>query len=194
MANRATTAKPEKVGSALEDVAQLGEILPAIPTHLDFLFADRPLLPGENTEQYDVLLRSIIQQVKPADVIEAIWVKDVADLIWETKRLRRWRGQILIQARRKAADELIDQCLRNVSDQELPDFEESSANALAAGGVPNNQKETGKIEKFLQERGLSDENITARSFLMNSPAIERIDRLASLADQRRDALLREIER
>jgi hypothetical protein len=36
--------------------------------------------------------------------------------------------------------------------------------------------------------------VTAHAFLLNLAAIERIDRLVSLADQRRDALLREIER
>ncbi|MHB2205455.1 hypothetical protein [Methylobacterium sp. CM6257] len=34
----------------------------------------------------------------------------------------------------------------------------------------------------------------AQGFLLSLPAGERIDRLASLADQRRDTLLREIER
>ncbi|GJE53403.1 hypothetical protein GOFOIKOB_6482 [Methylobacterium tardum] len=36
--------------------------------------------------------------------------------------------------------------------------------------------------------------MTAHAFLLNLPSIERVDRLASLADQRRDSLLREIER
>ena len=45
-----------------------------------------------------------------------------------------------------------------------------------------------------RERGLTAENVAAHGFLLNLPSIERIDRMALLADQRRDALLREIER
>lgn len=47
VANRTATARLQEVSDAHEDVAASGEILPAIPAHLDFLFADRPLLPDE---------------------------------------------------------------------------------------------------------------------------------------------------
>ncbi|MGW8788688.1 hypothetical protein [Heyndrickxia sporothermodurans] len=56
------------------------------------------------------------------------------------------------------------------------------------------KREKGRVDTILQERGLTAEDVKAHGFLMNLPAIERIDRLALTADQRRDALLREIER
>jgi hypothetical protein len=79
MAYRPRPGRRETI--AEDDATASCEVMPAIPAHLDFLFAERPLLPGEDPEQYDALLRSIVQQVKPVDVIEAIWVKDVVDLI-----------------------------------------------------------------------------------------------------------------
>jgi len=192
--SRATMAKPGKVDGARKDAAASGEILPAIPAHLDFLFDDRPLLPDENEEQYDALLRSIVQQVKPADVIEAIWVKDVVDLIWQAKWLRRYRVQILVQARLKAVEDLILPSFRNSDASGLDLSLAVSTDALAAGWVTGNKSEKGRVDTILHERGLTAADVTAHGFLLNLPAIERIDRLSLAADQRRDALLREIER
>ncbi|TXN42533.1 HNH endonuclease signature motif containing protein [Methylobacterium sp. WL7] len=194
MANRPTTVKPKNADERVRNSPASGEILPAIPAHLDFLFADRPLLPGDNEEQYDALLRSIVQQVEPADVIEAIWVKDIIDLIWEAKRLRRWRGQILVQAQLKAVEELIKPGLQGTNVLDLSTFGGPSAEYLAAGWMAGDEIETERVEEILQKRGLKVEDVRAHGFLMNLPAIERIDRLSLSADQRRDALVREIER
>ncbi|ACB23234.1 HNH endonuclease [Methylobacterium radiotolerans] len=194
MTKRPTTVKPRTADGADGDAPALGEILPAIPAHLDFLFADRPLLPGENVEQYDALLRNIVQQVEPADVIEALCVKDIVDLIWEAKRLRRWRGQILVQAQLKAVEELIRPTLQNGEDIDISTAPGYSPEALALGWVTGREIKKGLVDKILQERSLTAEDIKAQGFLLTLPAIERIDRLASAADQRRDALLREIER
>ncbi|MFB0490883.1 hypothetical protein ABIE45_003469 [Methylobacterium sp. OAE515] len=194
MANRPRPARQRMNDVGRENTSTSGELLPPVPAHLDFLFDERPLLSGENTEQYDALLRSIIQHVEPTDVIEAIWVKDIVNFIWEAKRLRRWRGQILEQARVKAAEELIRPALQNADPFGLDRLGGPSPDALAAGWVIDSQVEKERVDALLQKRGLTAMNVTAHGFLMNLPAIERIDRLASLVDQRRDTLLREIER
>lgn len=152
------------------------------------------LIPRENAEQYDALPRSLIQQLGPTDAIEAIWVKDFSDSIWEAKRLRRWRRQILVQARKKAAEELVDQSSHDASSQELSDLRDACAAALAVGEGDGSNNGMSETDKILQERGLTEESIAAEGFLLNLPAIERIDRLSLAADQRRDQLLREIER
>jgi hypothetical protein len=194
MTNEAPPARTRERGRPRQDAPSSGDIRPAIPAHLDFLFDDRPFLPGERAEQYDALLRSIIQQVKPDDVIEALWVKDVVDLIWEAKRLRRWRRQILVQAQLKAAEALIEPGLRAADPMGLSSFGGPSADALAAGWMADSKSEKSRVDTILKARGLTAEDVKAHGFLMNLPAIERIDRLALTADQRRDALLREIER
>ncbi len=58
-------------------------------------------------------MRSIVGELKPKDIIEAIWAKDIIDLIWEAKRLRRWRSLILVQADLAAAEDLIKPGLHN---------------------------------------------------------------------------------
>jgi hypothetical protein len=194
MTNREPPLRPRQKAGARQDAPDSADILPSIPAHLDFLFHDRPLLPGESAEQYDALQDSIVRQVKPNDVIEAMWVKDIADLVWEAKRLRRWRGQILVQGRLKAAAELIRPAFENENPEHLDGITKSFVDILAAGWVSGKESLKQQAEKYLQEFSLTTEDVTAHAFLLNLAAIERIDRLVSLADQRRDVLLREIER
>src|SRR5262249_54402859 len=59
------------------------------------LFGPPPLLEGEDTAAYDELLARISGAVKPADIFEEIWVRDVVDLVWEAFRLRRLKANLM---------------------------------------------------------------------------------------------------
>jgi len=58
---------------------------PARPSAMPFL-APPPLIEGENAASYDDLLARISGTLKPADILEEIWVCDVVDLVWEKLR------------------------------------------------------------------------------------------------------------
>jgi hypothetical protein len=45
------------------------------------LFGPAPLFEGEDTAAYDELLVRISETVKPADIVEEIWVRDIVDLV-----------------------------------------------------------------------------------------------------------------
>lgn len=48
-----------------------------------------PLLDGENAAGYDALLAAVSGEVKPQDIFEELWVRDIVDLTWQVLRLRR---------------------------------------------------------------------------------------------------------
>ncbi len=148
---------------------------------------------GESAERFDALQRSIVQELKPQDMIEAIWTKNIIDLIWEAQRLRRWRASILEQADLQAVEELIQPSLNNLDPYGVLSNERRYDDSLAAGWATGSEKETAKVEKFLARRGLTAESVRAHGFLTNLASIERIDRMAHSADQRRDALFRELD-
>ncbi|MGE7415074.1 HNH endonuclease signature motif containing protein [Methylobacterium tarhaniae] len=179
------------------DAGPTGRSLPALPRQLDFLFEDRLLFEGEDPQQYDVLLRELVQELGPRSALEAIWIKDVVDLIWEAKRFRGWKQQILSQARLEAIKSLLFPVIV-ANDQEprliLGANPEAEAAALALGWIQGDKKAAASCEKLLRARGLTATDITAAAFHQALPEIERIDRMAAAADARRDTLLREIER
>ena len=53
------------------------------------------LLAGEDQASYDRLAAQITAAVGPGDIIEAIFVRDFVDLVWETLRLRRLKVSYL---------------------------------------------------------------------------------------------------
>ncbi|WP_165937781.1 HNH endonuclease [Methylobacterium segetis] len=172
------------------------ELLPALPAHLAFLFEERPLLPGESSDQYDAILTSIAQEIKPRDAIEGIWTKNVVDLIWEAKRLRGWRQRILMQARLQAAETLIKPVLeaRDTSVFRLDGDIERKARTMALGWLNGCASETATFEDLLHGRGLTTADVIAKGFELKLQELERVDRMVMNAEDRRDSLLREIER
>ncbi|MER2265744.1 HNH endonuclease [Methylobacterium oxalidis] len=171
------------------------ELLPALPAHLAFLFEDRPLLPGEDPAQYNAVLASIVQQVKPRDVVETLWVKDLVGLVWEAKRLRLWRQRIVDQARLQAAEALIKPVLEAQDKSAFPVISEIERKArdLALNWLNGKAAEAATVETLLQVRGLTTADVIAKAFELRMPDLERVDRMLTNADSRRDVLLRKIE-
>jgi hypothetical protein len=51
------------------------------------------LLPGESVTAYDDLLARVSGNLKPSDIFEEIWVREIVDLIWESLRWRRHQAR-----------------------------------------------------------------------------------------------------
>jgi hypothetical protein len=58
-------------------------------------FGPPPLIEGDDRAAYDELLAQISAAVKPADILEDIWVRDIVDLVWEIFRLRRLKVNLM---------------------------------------------------------------------------------------------------
>jgi hypothetical protein len=122
----------------------------AIPGDIREVWGDPPLLRNENLETYEKLAGQISQAVGPIDVIEWLWVKDILDLSWEIRRLRRFKTMLI--------------------ELERADSEEA------------------------HQAYYETEPGETRLFLGNLEPWEKIDNLLAVAESRRAAVLREIER
>ena len=71
-------------------------------TH-DELLGPPALIAGEDPGQYDELLERVRADVTPTDSLEEIWVRDIVDLVWETRRWRRLKASLLQVARHERA-------------------------------------------------------------------------------------------
>jgi hypothetical protein len=60
------------------------------------LFGPPPLFEGEDAKAYDELLMRISSAVKPVDILEEIWVRDLVDLTWDVVRLRRLKSNVMM--------------------------------------------------------------------------------------------------
>ena len=181
-----TESKPESKQGGRH---QPPETLQGIPKDVAEFIGNRPIVQGENPQQYDALFGTLAALITPGDPIEWIWTKDIADAHWEARRARRFRDEILdlgrLDAMRRVAENLLQH--RRL---------ESNFDGLVAQTVSEWMQPDGeaKMAEFLRQYDLDPTAIAAEVFMTRGQPYDQLERIAAAADKRRDALLREIER
>ena len=66
-----------------------------LPPSVRSLCGNPPVLSSERRSDYESLFGYMADCVKPTDVIEWLWLKDVVDHTWEIRRLRRFKRQLI---------------------------------------------------------------------------------------------------
>src|SRR5580704_5021398 len=128
-------------------------------------FGPAPLIEGEDAAAYDELLVRISSAVRPGDIFEEIWVRDIVDLVWEGFRLRRLKACVMTAGTRVAlADEL------------APLVGPDQAKGLARSWAARAPGAVAAIEEQLATAGLGLESVAARGLCLRLEFIERIER------------------
>ena len=152
--------------------------LRSIPADIQALFGDPPLLSTEDPARYRDMLDRFAESIAPRNIIEWLWVKDVADLSWEIPRLRRYRT--LMIERRRESDARIEHAREYADD---PDLYLSLRPPTSA-----------QIEARRNAPRLDTEADSA-SLLMSEylGTYETVDKLLMAAELRCDRILRELD-
>jgi hypothetical protein len=163
--------------------AALAPASPSAPTRTPCraLLGPRPLIDGEDGTNYDVILERISADVAPADFVEEIWVRNVVDLVWESIRLRHLKSQLL----HAAAHEGLARVLTPLLDWQ-------SAGRLSRQWALGEEEAIAEAERLLGRAGLTIDAMMAQTLAARIDDVERIDRMVTIAEARRDAVLREI--
>ena len=167
------------------------------------IFGPTPLLAGESAAAYDDLLAGVSGNLKPSDIFEEIWVREIADLIWESLRWRRHLASFLATAIAKVLERTLKPIAQN--QPEVPSdtsflgkvrAAQASLNAgstLVADWAVGDPVATDRVNALLASAGLTMDNVIAQATASELDKIERFNRLIASAEGRRNALLREIE-
>jgi hypothetical protein len=152
-----------------------------LPSTLDY-FGPAALVRGEAASSYDTLLARVSGTVKPADILEEIWVRDVVDLVWDALRQRRLKAALLTASAYEGVNKVL-----------LP-IDGVDAHGLsrrwAAGDVPALRR----VDALLAAAGLTMDAVMAQALRVRLDEIERIDRQIMTAEARRNVALRELDR
>ncbi len=151
--------------------------LPPVP------FGPAPLIEGEDAGAYDELLVRISGAVRPGDIFEEIWVRDIVDLVWEAFRLRRLKACLMTAGARSA-----------LAQQLAPVVGRAQADGLARSWAAREPGALAAVEEQLATAGLGLEGVVAQGLCLRLGFIERIERMIMAAEARRNAALREIDR
>ena len=184
-----------QIGTVPKPAAQALSCLP--------IFGPPPLLKGEDAAAYDDLLIRVSGNLKPSDIFEEIWVREIADLIWESLRWRRHLASFLATAIARVLERILKPIAQN--QPEVPRdtsflgklrAAEASLNAgstLAADWAVGDPAAIERVNALLASAGLTMDNVIAQATASELDKIERFNRLIASAEGRRNALLREIE-
>jgi hypothetical protein len=146
------------------------------------IFGALPEIPGEDGASYEELLTRMTETVRPADLIEEMWVRDVVDLSWEILRLRRLKAGLLAGA----ACHGVANLLIRLGAKEV----HGTATAWAAG----DREARACVNGTLNAAGLSMHAVMASTLSEQIRDIETMERMTMAAEARRNAALEQIER
>lgn len=139
------------------------------------------LLPGEMPEEADAFAAAIRAHVRPADVLEEIWLDDLVNNSLEVQRLRRLKQQMIQAARPEGLQRLLETFLGCTDAYEL-------MRRWCKG-------DTGAIREIhaaLRPAGMDFDHVTAKAFELRVAEIEKVDVMLVRAEARRNAALHEI--
>jgi hypothetical protein len=145
-------------------------------------FGPPPVIEGDDRAAYDALLAQISGAVKPADILEDIWVRDIVDLVWEIFRLRRLKANLMAATASKGLQKMMEP----FSFEEWRDLVEAWA--------ARKPEAIERVNHLLASAGLTMDAFMLQSFCDNLHAIECIERMITKAEVRRNDALFEIER
>jgi hypothetical protein len=106
------------------------------------LFGPRPLIEGEDGAAYDELLARFSATIKPKDVLEEMWIRDVVDLTWETLRMRRLKAALLTSGMSEGLQQLL-----------APLFGWPSAESLSKQWAERDRQAIKEVDKLLVSMG-----------------------------------------
>ena len=143
-----------------------------------------PLFEGEDAAAYDELSARIAGAVKPADIFEEIWARDIADLDWEVSRLRRLQASLMTSAAYEGLQKVLEPLLEPYPQQV----------DLARAWAARDKAAIKRVDELLASAGLTMDAVTAQTFCTYLDEFERTARMIASAEARRDDALHEIER
>jgi hypothetical protein len=141
------------------------------------------LVADEDPLAYEDMLARTSLAVKPADFIEEIWVREVVDMTWDIKRLRRQKPQLLASCAREGLAALLSSS-----------FGLDNARALSSDWAWGKPEAIKYVKKILADAGMSMDAVLGRALALKIDVFERIDHLIMDIQAARNAELREIDR
>ena len=142
-----------------------------------------PLTEGEDARQYDEMQTRFSATIKPKDILEEMWTRDVVELTWDVLRMRRFKAGLLTSVMSVGVDKILNRLL---------DWED--ADELSKAWSARDPDAIKTVDELLAARGLTMDLGAARGFEARIEVFERIDRMTTAAEARRNSALHELER
>jgi hypothetical protein len=146
---------------------------------------DPLLLPEENPAEYEDLLAALDRALGPRDFLEAVHCRNIANVIWEQRRLQRLRRLLVTDERRRALRGYLEEV--RVSHPDL--LTSDDPGVISRGWVQQDRDALQRLETIFRSTKHTLELITAHTIRNNLDVLEQLDRSMTILTLRRDKLL-----
>jgi len=162
---------------------------------IESIFGPPPILPGEDASAYEALVRQVTADVKPAGIIEKMWVRDIVDLTWEILRWRRIKKTLVSLVVAVKHQECFEVPASSEGTAQSKNSIREASQITAILWFKEDPKVL-ELLKVLEKHKviLPMTKSIDSAFLSELDRIERIDRLIAAVERRRNAVFREIDR
>jgi hypothetical protein len=150
------------------------------------------LLRTESEEDFEKLFDELKRDVQPATFIELMYVRDIAVIMWDILRHSRDKANIINNAFRTALTNLLQPILLPPSASGAYIHETLLSAQKLAYDWFYSQEGKDQVSELLQEAGLDIRAVEAEAFRLRLDEIERVDRVLTGLEARRDKALRSI--
>jgi len=160
-----------------------------IPRDLAYLIEDRPLLWYEDGDDYEMLLSSVFAELDPKGAIETILVKDVADYIWEARRLRRLKAAAL---HAETPGNLAKLARDTYQREHGLDYHSAQSFLTDAGraGVAGDEEDAEQLSQILSSTNITADVLTYEAYKSSLKTMAAITTELERLERRRDQILR----
>jgi hypothetical protein len=160
----------------------------SLDQNVDMLRSVAPLLITESVDEFASLRKGLKSEIQPEGAIEQMYLDDFATLIWEILRLRRYKTAIINSSRRAALQGILEQLLWD-QDYEHSYQKDKDAEDLARSWFTNKNAQA-RVAKLLRKFQMDEGAIEAEAFRLCSEDLERLERILTALEFRRDKVLR----
>jgi hypothetical protein len=153
-------------------------------------FRARPLvLMSESAEEYLALHKKLIDEINPQGLIEAVYVEEIADLVWDIQRLRKFKITIIISATRRS--------LVNILMELLTHYAKIKVDNLAKNWFAEDEDEAAaakeEVHEILKRFNLDESVIEAEAIKLVADQLDWLDKNLAAATSRLEKSLRFIK-
>jgi hypothetical protein len=141
------------------------------------------LANGEDAATYAQLAARIRAAVAPANILEEIWARDVADLTWDVVRLRRLKAGLFTVG----AGDGMSQILRGLEKHAI------TGELRARDWAARRPAAVAEVNTQLSAAGLDMADVATSTFAARIDQFDRIERMLAAAEVRRAAALHAID-
>lgn len=166
---------------------------PAIPVEPQLKPFSEPcfLLPGENRQEFEIVQKMMIEEVRPETNIEWLWTLDLIELSWEILRYRCLKQRILLEHRHLAIQAILMRLDgAGIPARDLQNLELQVRRSAAEWR--DDPQAASEIEARLRRNDFEDSAVNAELYCQARGMFAMFDDLMRAAQNRRMVVLREI--